>query len=220
MSPGIPKLCLLTFHRARTARNKPKFGLQDIDEIQKLAAEGDAFSEYKMSVAHQVKNGPVAQDFNESVKWLQLSASHGYPEAQSILGTRYNSGFYGVPQDQAQACKYWKLGADQGCSIGQVMLAGAYEKGHGIERNLQESFRYYKLAADSTQQVDGQFKTGEMYFSGIGVTKDQKLGFRYLKLSADQGHPQSAQKVAICYQNGDGCSICFRKLLSSRSRCC
>ena len=63
------------------------------------------------------KNG----DYKEAVRlWLPL-AEQGYANAQYNLGLMYANG-QGVPQDDKEAFKWYRLSAEQGNSTAQIVL--------------------------------------------------------------------------------------------------
>jgi Sel1 repeat len=61
----------------------------------------------------------------------------------------YAEGRGGLPKDDREAARLYKLAAEQGLSFAQYDLGVFYEKGGGgLPRNQQEAARLYKLAAD------------------------------------------------------------------------
>ena len=53
----------------------------------------------------------------------------------------------------------------------QYNVGVSYENGDGVDKNMTEAVRYYRLAADQGY-ADAQYKLGVCYFSGDGVKKD------------------------------------------------
>jgi TPR repeat protein len=55
----------------------------------------------------------------------------------------------GVPKDDREAARLYKLAADQGNAAGQAYLGIFYEQGRGgLPKDDREAARLYKLAAD------------------------------------------------------------------------
>jgi TPR repeat protein len=55
----------------------------------------------------------------------------------------------GLPKDQIEGVRLFKLAADQGSAGGRSGLARAYERGiGGLAKDENEAIRLYKLAAD------------------------------------------------------------------------
>jgi TPR repeat protein len=53
----------------------------------------------------------------------------------------------GILQDMTLAVKYFSLSAQQGQISAQYHLALCYEKGMGVQENLQEALHWYEKAA-------------------------------------------------------------------------
>ena len=54
----------------------------------------------------------------------------------------------GVPQNYAEAVKWYRLAADQGNATAQFNLALMYANGQGVPQNYAEAVKWYRLAAD------------------------------------------------------------------------
>ena len=65
---------------------------------------------------------------------LQRKAENGEVTTQFNLGVMYNTG-QGVPQDDKQAAKWWRLAADQGDGKAQYYLGAMYAKGRGVPQD-------------------------------------------------------------------------------------
>ena len=97
-------------------------------------------------------------------------AESGDADAQNNLGGMYDNG-QGVPQDVAEAVKWYRLAADQGYAMAQYNLGVMYDNGQGVPQDDAEALKWYRLAADQGQ-ADAQFNLGVMYYNGQGVPKD------------------------------------------------
>ena len=80
---------------------------------------------------------------------LKSKAAHGDTQAQVELGGRYLGG-KDVPQDYAEAAKWYRKAADQGHAGAQIKLGSLYETGHGVPRDLGEAQRWYERAATTS----------------------------------------------------------------------
>ncbi len=60
-----------------------------------------------------------------------MAAKQGYARAQYSLGNQYRKG-EGVPQDYAEAVRWYRLAAEQGYASAQGSLGFMYSKGRGI----------------------------------------------------------------------------------------
>jgi TPR repeat protein len=63
-----------------------------------------------------------------------------------MVGNRYCEG-KGVPQDNAEAVRWWKRAADQGDAGAQNSLGVAYFTGKGVSQNYAEAYFWENLAA-------------------------------------------------------------------------
>ena len=100
------------------------------------------------------------------------SAEQGYPDAQFELGLMYKHGA-GVPKDNKEAMKWFKLAAEQGHSDAKLIIAA--ENGN-------------KNAA---------FKLGGIYSGTLGggdFPTDRGMARRYWRVAAEQGH-SGAQRI-------------------------
>ena len=78
---------------------------------------------------------------------LRARAEEGNPAAQFNLARLYVSGT-GVPQDDLEAVRWYRLAADQGHTAAQHNLGLRYDLGSGVDEDDEEAGRWYRLAAD------------------------------------------------------------------------
>jgi len=67
--------------------------------------------------------------------------------AQCRLAIAYDHGEFGLKKDGAKALYWARKSAEQGYSVGQVVLGSLYEDGHGVKSDREEAARWYKKAA-------------------------------------------------------------------------
>ena len=72
--------------------------------------------------------------------------------AQTNLGLMYYNG-QGVPQDYAEAMKWYRLAADQGDALAQTNLGLMYYKGKGVPPDYAEAYLWSLVAAASGYAV-------------------------------------------------------------------
>ena len=88
--------------------------------------------------------------------------------AKDYLGLLYVSGRGGLPQDEQEAMRLFKLAADQGEPNAQIDLGDMYEKGQGgLPKDEREAARLYKLAADQGSAC-AQCRLAWFYWTGCG----------------------------------------------------
>ena len=117
-----------------------------------------------------------------SIPALTSRALEGNARAQLFLGSAYANGG-GVPQNHAEAAKWYRLAADQGEVHAQLFLGSAYDNGRGVPQNDAEAVKWYRLAAD--QGLPGaQNALGTMYAYGLGVPQNDVLAHMWFNLAS------------------------------------
>ena len=95
---------------------------------------------------------------------LRALAEQGDAGAQFTLGLRCQFGL-GVPEDNAEFVRWFRLAADQGHAGAQVNLWVLYANGEGVPLDDAESVRWYRLAADQGH-AGAQHYLGLFYGNG------------------------------------------------------
>ena len=85
-----------------------------------------------------------APDFEE----MRELASQGLAFAQVRLGFMYDTGA-GVPEDDAEAVKWYRLAADQGLAVAQSNLGHMYYAGKGVPVNYVTAYAWWNIASAS-----------------------------------------------------------------------
>jgi uncharacterized protein len=86
-------------------------------------------------------------------------AEKGDADSQLKLGRLYAEGDV-VPEDAAEAVKWYGLAAEQGQSDAQVWLGMAYETGKGVPTDKVEAYAWFDVASAS-------FKNAEVRRDGV-----------------------------------------------------
>ncbi len=129
------------------------------------------------------------RDVNE----LRARAQQGDAAAQFNLGRLYVTGT-GVPQNDAEATRWYRLAADQGHAGAQHNLGSKYDNGMGVPEDDAEAVRWYRLAAEQGHW-EAQFRLGRMYDNGTGIARNDTQAVRWYRLAADQGHADPHPEV-------------------------
>ena len=127
------------------------------------------------------KRGDHETALNE---WLPLAAQ-GDIDAQFALGFLYNTG-QGVPQDYAQAHKWYLKAAAQGHATAQVNLGVLYANGQGVPSDYAQARKWY-LKAAAQGHARAQVKLGVLYAEGRSVPQDYVFSHMWFNLAAAQG---------------------------------
>ena len=133
---------------------------------------------------------------------LRQRAEQGDAQAQADLRFRYDTG-EGVPQDDVEAVRWYRLAADQGHAPAQSNLGVMYDTGRGVPQDDVEAAKWTRLAADQGH-ADAQSNLGVMYADGQGVPQDDVEAARWTRLAADQGHARAQYNLGVMYSTGRG----------------
>ena len=96
------------------------------------------------------------EKLDERLEDLRARAEQGDASAQFILGVRYANG-EGIPEDDREAVRWYRLAAEQGNTSAQSNLGTMYATGRGVPEDDREAVRWYRLAAeqgDATAQLN------------------------------------------------------------------
>ena len=135
-------------------------------------------------------------EFNKAVTILRPIAEQGDVQAQTYMGVLFERG-QGIPQDYAEAEKWYRLAAEQGKADAQYYLGNMYREVNG-SKDYAEAVIWYSKAAEQGK-AEAQNKLGEMYAKGQGVKKDRVISYKWFNIAAISGHEpyiQGRDKVA------------------------
>ncbi len=127
-------------------------------------------------------------------EWHPL-AKQGNAKAQYNLGFMYNHG-EGVPQDDAEAVKWYRKAAEQGNAGAQNNLGFMYRKGQGMPQDDAEAVGWWRKAAEQGHAT-AQYNLGSMYYSGRGVPQDYAQAHMWYDLAASRFPPGEARDMAV-----------------------
>jgi uncharacterized protein len=102
---------------------------------------------------------------------LTLVAQHSAMAQDAVSqGVAYANG-QGVPRNDDEAVKWFRIGAQQGMPRAQTWLGMMYTNGRGVSQDYHEAIRLYLLAARRGDSL-AQTNLGEAYAKGWGVQED------------------------------------------------
>lgn len=133
-------------------------------------------------LAVSLMGGTVAEPPEESTRRL---AEQGDANAQAMLGLMYAAGS-NVPQDDAEAVKWYRRAAEQGHAGGQTMLGMSYVEGSGVPQDYAEAVKWLRLAAEQGTPM-AQYSLGLLHAKGRGVPQDTVRAHMYFNLAAGKG---------------------------------
>ena len=144
---------------------------------------------------------PVATG-RDNLDALRRAAEQGDATAQNRLGSMYSNG-RGVPQDRAEAVRWYRLAGEQGHATAQSNLGVMYSTGRGVQQDYAEAIHWYRLAAEQGH-AQAQTNLGGLYSNGRGVPQDRAEAVRWYRLAAEQGHATAQSNLGVMYSTGRG----------------
>jgi uncharacterized protein len=67
----------------------------------------------------------------------------------------------GVPQDDAEAVKWYRLAAAQGSALGQYNLGVRYYNGEGVPQDYVQAYKWFNLAAATSTEKEARDRAVE-----------------------------------------------------------
>jgi TPR repeat protein len=142
------------------------------------------------------------KDYATALHVFKPLAIQGDAGAQFILGVMFEFG-RGVPQNDKEAVKWLRLGADQGNANAQANLGTMYAEGQGVPQDYKEAVKWFRLAAGQGVAI-AQTSLGTIYANGQGVPQDYKEAVKWFRLAADQGDDSAQHNLGLMYAEGQG----------------
>jgi TPR repeat protein len=167
-------------HPKRPAAIAPAIVLAAVSTIVTLTPAGPLFAQDLQGGAEAARRG----DYETAlVEWRPLADS-GDAAAQFNVGMMYARGD-GVPEDFAEAARWFRLASEQGQTDAQARLGGMYARGIGLEKDYLEAARWLTMAAER-HHAESQYDLGTLYANGNGVVQDYTTAYFWFSLAALQ----------------------------------
>ena len=116
---------------------------------------------------------------------LRVRAEAGDAEAQYSLGLIYDNG-RGVPQDDAEAVRWYRLAADQGYASALTILGVMYATGQGVPVDDVQAHLWYDLAASRGSILAARNRDR----AAAGMSPEQIAEAQRLAREWDAAHPR------------------------------
>jgi hypothetical protein len=98
-------------------------------------------------------------------------------------------------ESQSQGCRKGRACSSTACRawypLPQTILAGLYERGHGVEQNFPEAARLYRAAAGKGH-AEAQVALAAMYERGQGVPENPLKALMWFTLAREAENPHGA----------------------------
>lgn len=156
---------------------------------QKAADQGYMQAQYALAELYATKLG----DTKMALEWYDKAASQGHPDAYFKLAAILENGAKGVQADSAKSTRFYQIAASEydvfaqkGDANAQNSLAGMYEKGLGVKKNIDMAFKWYEKAG-LQGHASAQMNMGRLYLAGVAVPRNTLQATYWLDLAAAQG---------------------------------
>jgi TPR repeat protein len=136
-----------------------------------------------------------------ALDYLHKSAGLGFPPAEVMLGTFYDTG-NSVPKEPGQAATWYKKAALQDDPVGEWLLARLILSGAVAPRDLSEAGRWLQKSASHGDPF------GEYLLGAVKLERqDYTQAANWFRKAAMQGMPQAQEQLALLLKQGQGVSL-------------
>lgn len=143
------------------------------------------------------------QDYGRALAEFTPLAEQGNQQAMFNLAVMYMRA-QGVPENQAQAARYFYGAAQKGQPMAQYMWGSFRETGEmGGPADLKEAAQWLLKAAQQGH-AQAQYKIGVMYRTGSGVGQDTEQSVYWLTKAKENGVTRAQADLARYYEEGRG----------------
>jgi TPR repeat protein len=211
-----------------TQKDKSRFKSL-VNWVKKGAEDGHGRSAFIMSFIYDLGLG-ITADPVESMAWRLVALNRDDeldPEkfvedyealseqqqaraekrAKELCGIRtYESPFARDPEEVAAERKHFDetmAKAKAGDAEARYELARLYDQAEGTKKDIEESFRWCRLAAEQGLNK-AQFTMSMCLMVGKGTPTDQQESIKWMRKAADQGYARAEFTLGMCYREGTG----------------
>lgn len=164
------------------------------------AVQGHAPAQFNLGCLYEMGRG-IEKNDKEARRWYRLATLAGESRATESLAAMHCH--RGVEMGAVEDFNLLKGLVENNKASVQYALGLMYGYGCGIQKNLAEAAKYYKLAADQNH-VNAQIRLGWLHFKGEGVEKDERAAAELFRAGASQGNKRAQSNLAFMYANGYG----------------
>lgn len=150
---GVYKLPKWNFYDVRIKTEKQIRA--EINQLEKKAEKGDADAAFELGQKYEIGR-EVAQNIDQAYQYYLISAQNGNIEAKEKVAFAYFTSDSRTITPLELATTYLIDAAKNGSGSAQAYLGGLYEIGASLEKNLEESAKWYEASAYSGNSY-GQF---------------------------------------------------------------
>ncbi|MDR2141278.1 MAG: SEL1-like repeat protein [Deltaproteobacteria bacterium] len=176
----------------------------ELAALQRKAASGDLKAQFELGQALDQTGQPADQ--TEAIKWFDLAAQGGHPQAQLALARAYELG-RGVPLDLALARQWYRQACQpQASSQAASARPGQARPGPTKKPSAQEAAQDFKRFLKAAERGDplAQMTVGVMLNRGQGAPKDPAAAVKWWRRAAESGLGVARMALGEAYERGEG----------------
>jgi len=169
-----------------------------------LAESGSsAVERLKASARNYYWGKGVRQDYSRALRFYEIAAALGDPQASNIAGGMYYTG-KGTAPDFFKAFRYLDFAADYGETTpdGSIALAQFYLRGEFVIQDYSRAVELYTDAAESGNPR-AQLELGFLYYVGQGVEQDFLKAHEWFQRAALNNYSMAQYNLAIMWYTGN-----------------
>lgn len=153
-----------------------------------------------------VTTGTARAETTLNPELLARRAHAGDRHAARALAEGYYAGSGGLPQDFAQAARYFQVLSDLGDIRAMTNLGLMYARGIGVPQNMAEAVRKWRFAAANPRSADpgAEYNLGLAYRNGDGIAADPAQALHWMRRAARRGHVLAQTNLGLMYLEGSG----------------
>ena len=180
-----------------TGQGVPQSSSEAVKWFNAAAEQGYAMAQRGLAVINEYSS-PMSK--TENLNRLATEQSEAY--AQYYLGYVFSTGL-GLPQNDAEAVKWYRLAAERGYVDAQCALGRAYDAGQGVPQSDAEAVKWYRLAAEQGNAT-AQYFLGMKYDIGQGIPQSDTEALKWYRLAAERGYAPAQNNLGNMYHDGRG----------------
>ena len=116
------------------------------------AEQSETLSEGSEQVAPSVSCAGIDTTWGDPLEDLLTCAKQGSAFHQFVLGEMYRNG-EDVPEDDAEAVRWYRLAAEQWSALSQYQLGSMYSDGEGVPQDDVLAYMWWNLAAANGHEL-------------------------------------------------------------------
>ena len=124
--------------------------VKTIDEIKKLAEQGNSEYQYQLGNAYLLGEG-IPKNSTIAADWHEKAANQNHIKAQRSLAYAYKDAD-GVEQNWEKSMFWFEKAAIQGDANSQMMIGNSYHLGLGVQKDEGKASFYLKAAAKQNEK--------------------------------------------------------------------